>query len=161
AEDELSRLARSLNAMLDRLHDALRREREFTADASHELRTPLAILRAELESTLDRTEDPEIRASLTSALEECDRLRGLTEDLLLIARADATLIDSYSPTDLGDVTDLVLMRFGAMAEQRGISLTRRGDAVIKGDSRALDRALSNLVDNALRHASAGGCVEVT
>ncbi|NUR08783.1 MAG: HAMP domain-containing protein [Nocardioidaceae bacterium] len=160
-EDELSRLGVTLNAMLERLHDAVRRERDFTADASHELRTPLAILRAELEMTLQRTDDPESRASLTSALEECERLRGLTEDLLLIARAEGTRLDTRAPTDLGDLTDTVLFRFRALAEQKGVTLTRRGDAVIDADPRALERALSNLVDNAMRHTQPGGHIEVT
>lgn len=161
SEDELSRLARTLNGMLDRQHAAVRRERDFTADASHELRTPLTILRAELEATLERTDDSQNRASLVSAIEECDRLRALTEDLLLIARAEATQLDTRLPTDLGDVTDLVLTRFRPLAEQKGVSLTHRGVAVLDGDPRALERALSNLVDNALRHTPRGGHIEVT
>ena len=88
-EDELHRLAATLNAMLDRIEASLDRERVFVADASHELRTPLAILRAELElaGRPDRTVE-ELRAALASATEEVDRLSRLAEDLLVIARAD-------------------------------------------------------------------------
>jgi signal transduction histidine kinase len=160
-EDELSRLGRTLNEMLQRLEDSVQRERDFTADASHELRTPLAIMRAELELTLQRTDDGEARASMVSALEECDRLQGLAEDLLLIARAEAVELDDQTPLDLGDLTDTVLLRLRAVAEREHIVLTRTGDAVVRGDARALERALSNLVENALRHVGPGGRIDVS
>ena len=159
-QDELSRLGTTLNEMLQRVHDAVRREREFTADASHELRTPLAVLRAELEVALDRIDDAQARYSVASAVEECDRLRGLTEDLLLIARAESTRLDTHAPLDLGDVTDTVLERLAPVADRSGVTLTREGDAVINGDPRALARALSNLVENALRHVGHGGRIAV-
>jgi len=161
AQDELSRLGRTLNDMLQRLQDSVQRERDFTADASHELRTPLAIMRAELEMTLQRTDDREARASMVSALEECDRLQGLTEDLLLMARAEAIQLDPHTPLDLGDLTDTVLLRLRSLAESEDVVLTRAGDAVVHGDPRALERALSNLVENALHHVGRGGRVEVT
>ena len=126
--------------MLQRLQNAMQRERDFTADASHELRTPLAIMRAELEMTLQRTEDREARASMVSALEECDRLQGLTEDLLLIARAEASQLDPHTPIDLGDLTDSVLLRLRPLAESDDIVLIRVGEAVVNGDPRALERA---------------------
>jgi signal transduction histidine kinase len=160
-QDELSRLGRTLNQMLQRLEDSVQRERDFTADASHELRTPLAIMRAELELTLQRADDGEARASVVSALEECDRLQGLAEDLLLIARAESIELDSRTPLDLGDVTDTVLHRLGGLAEREHIVLSRSGEAVVHGDPRALERALSNLVENALRHVGPGGRVDVT
>ena len=139
----------------------MQRERDFTADASHELRTPLAIMRAELEMTLQRTEDREARDSMVSALEECDRLQGLTEDLMLIARAEAIQLDPHTPIDLGDLTDSVLLRLRPLAESEDVVLIRGGEAVVNGDSRALERALSNLVENALHHVGRGGRVEVT
>jgi signal transduction histidine kinase len=116
ARDELGRLAATLSSMLDRLERAVRRERDFTADASHEPRTPLAILRTELELTLNRTDDPAVRASLRSALEERQRLEGLTDDLLLIARAEADQHGGRVPVDLGDLSDRVLARFRTVAK---------------------------------------------
>ena len=160
SQDELGRLAATLNSMLDRLEQAVQRERDFTADASHELRTPLAILRAELELTLDRTPDHAVRASLRSALEECQRLEGLTDDLLLIARAEADQHGGRVPVDLGDLSDSVLARFQTVAAQRNVTLTRSGDAVASGDPRALERALSNLIDNALRSVTDHGHVDI-
>ena len=89
SRDEISRLATTLNEMLERLEAAFEHERRFVADASHELRTPLALLRTELEVALRRPRSAdELEATLRSAAEETERLSRLAEDLLLIARAD-------------------------------------------------------------------------
>ena len=89
SNDEIGRLGRTLNEMLDRLDAAFARERAFVSDASHELRTPLAILRTELELALRGERDrDELEAAVRSAAEETDRLSALAEDLLVIARAD-------------------------------------------------------------------------
>ena len=87
--DELARLAETLNAMLERLEEAIERERRFVDDASHELRTPLANLKAELDLALrrSRTAD-ELERALRSAAEETDRLARLADDLLVLARSD-------------------------------------------------------------------------
>ena len=89
ADDEIRRLGETLNAMLDRVERAIAHERAFVSDASHELRTPLTILKTELELALrhDHSAD-ELRAAIASAGEETDRLVGLAEDLLVMARAD-------------------------------------------------------------------------
>ena len=87
--DEISRLATTLNDMLERLHAAVEHERRFVADASHELRTPLALLQTELELALRRPRPrEELEQALRSAAEETQRLTRLANDLLLIARAD-------------------------------------------------------------------------
>src|SRR5882724_7643149 len=85
---ELARLATTLNSMLDRLQEAIERERQFVDTASHELRTPLATLRAEVELALvRRREAPELEASLRSAQEDINHLQRLAEDLLVLARS--------------------------------------------------------------------------
>ena len=89
ARDEISKLAETLNDMLQRLEAAFEHERRFVADASHELRTPLALLRTELELALRRPRShEELEEALRSAAEETERLTQLAEDLLLIARSD-------------------------------------------------------------------------
>ena len=89
ARDELSRLAETLNEMLDRLEAAFEHERRFVSDASHELRTPLALLRTELELALRRPRShDELEDTVRSAAEETERLIKLASDLLLIARSD-------------------------------------------------------------------------
>ena len=87
AHDEIRRLGETLNELLARLRGSIERERRFVADASHELRTPLAVLKTELEAAL-RSGDmgPDAHAAISSAIEECDRLAQLAEDLLVIAR---------------------------------------------------------------------------
>ena len=158
--DEVGRLARTLNGMLVRLDAAIGRERAFTADASHELRTPLAILRAEVELVRDKVDDPDVRSALDTALDEAARLSGLVDDLLLLARADAGDRDDHRPLDLHELVDVVLARFATLASRRDVQLTGTGTAVVHGSASGLERAVSNLVDNALRHTPDGGAVTV-
>ncbi len=159
--DEVGTLAATLNAMLDRLGTAIDRERPFTADASHELRTPLAILRGEVELARPHVaERPGQR--LDSALEEADRMRDLIDDLLVLARADADALDDHLEVDLGDLARQTALRFQTLADRDGVRVTATGAAVhVSGDPRGLERAVANLVDNAVRHTPPGGTVNVT
>jgi len=155
ADDEVSRLGTTLNAMLDRIEEGLARERRFVADASHELRTPLATLRAELELALRRSRTTrELENSIRSAATETDRLSRIADDLLILARAeDGTLRLRREPTDIVDVLETVRGRFDARGELEGRSV--RVDAeeapVVEVDRLRLEQALGNLVDNAFRH----------
>jgi signal transduction histidine kinase len=155
ADDEVSRLGRTLNEMLARLEDGLERERRFVADASHELRTPLATLRAELELALRRSRTTqEFENSIRSAAEETDRLSRIADDLLILARAEqGTLALRPEPTDLVDVVEKVRDRFGARAELEGRALNVEADEapVARVDRLRVEQALGNLVDNAFEH----------
>jgi len=119
--DEIARLGRTLNAMLDRIESSVERERAFVADASHELRTPLAMLKAELELALRRSRSrEELERSIRSAAEETDRLARIADDLLLLARAGQGILPLQTePTDLVDVLQTVIQRFSARAEAEG------------------------------------------
>ncbi len=163
AEDELRRLAVTLNAMLDRLDEGLQRQRRFVAEASHELRTPLALMLTEVELALSRPRSPEeLVGALRSTEEETRRLIALAEDLLLLAAADAGRlpIDPH-PVDLTTLARGVVDRFAptAEAESRALTLTGTDRVDVVGDANRLDQVLSNLVDNALRHGA--GDVEVS
>jgi heavy metal sensor kinase len=155
ADDEVSRLGRTLNEMLARLEDGLERERRFVADASHELRTPLATLRAELELALRRSRTTrEFESSIRSAAAETDRLSRIADDLLILARAEqGTLALRPEPTDLVDLLEKVRDRFGARAELEGRSLMVDADEapVARLDRLRIEQALGNLVDNAFEH----------
>jgi two-component system, OmpR family, sensor kinase len=154
ADDEVARLGKTLNAMLDRIEDGVARERRFVADASHELRTPLATLRAELELALRRSRTTqELEASVRSAAAETDRLSRIADDLLLLARADrGALRIKREPTDLVDLLEAVRDRFDARAELEGRSVTVDAEeTVAQVDRLRLEQALGNLVDNAFRH----------
>jgi heavy metal sensor kinase len=153
--DEVERLGKTLNAMLARLEVALERERDFVADAGHELRTPLALLRTELELALRHGESTEeLRDALRASMEEVDRLAQLADDLLLIASSDRGKLElRVEPLEAAELFDSVVNRFRWRAEETGRSLDHETQPGlrIRGDRVRLEQALSNLVDNALRH----------
>jgi two-component system, OmpR family, sensor kinase len=155
ARDEVSRLGETLNQMLTRIQGGLERERRFAADASHELRTPLALLKTELELALQRDRSPaELEATIRSAAESTERLTRLAEDLLLLARAEQGHVPlKEERTDVVDVLQTVVRRFAprADAERRVLSLDEGDPLVLTADPLRLEQALSNMVDNALRH----------
>lgn len=162
--DEIDRLAETLNAMLVRLEGAFEHLRRFTADAAHELRTPLTILKGEIEVAL-RTERSasEYRHILASSLEEVERLIRLAEDLLLLARFSAEVVDRGKRVDLEAL--LVDVLDGGVRLAQGTGVTVRLDRVtpvaIPGDGSALRRALLNLVENAVKYTPAGGKVDLS
>lgn len=160
ADDELRRLALTLNATLERLDDGLQRERRFVVEASHDLRTPLALMLTEVELALARPRPPEdLNRALHSVLDEIRRLVDLTEDLLGRAGSgDGGLRIESRPVDLVGLTVRVVERFRAAAGDRVIELIAPQPVKIKGDATQLDRALSNILDNALRHGA--GDIEV-
>jgi signal transduction histidine kinase len=156
ARDEIARLGATLNEMLSRLETALARERSFVADASHELRTPLALLKAELEVALRQPRSAaELEAALRSAAHEADRLTRLAEDLLVLARADqGRLPVRPERTQAADLLRTVNDRFATRAAEAGREIAVAvGDVELSADRLRLEQALSNLVDNALRHGA--------
>jgi two-component system, OmpR family, sensor kinase len=156
SRDEISRLAETLNEMLDRLHASLAHERRFVADASHELRTPLALLKTELELALRRPRSSEeLEDALRSAAEETDRLTRLAEDLLLIARGDrAALPLRCERVQLGILLQRVAARFAREVDERRVTLlVDLTDISVDADPERLEQAIGNLVANALTHAS--------
>jgi len=157
ARDEIFRLGETLNEMLDRLAGALERERAFVADASHELRTPLARLKAELELARRRPRTTEeLERAVRSAAEETDRLVGLAEDLLLVARADqGALVVRPASVRLADLFSRVAERFSEEAEAAGrrVETTAPPGLEVVADPDRIGQALDNLVDNGLRHGA--------
>jgi heavy metal sensor kinase len=161
--DEIERLGGTLNEMLERLEDALQRERDFVADAGHELRTPLALLRTELELALRYGGSvEELREAVRRASEEADRLAQLAEDLLLIARSERGRLRLQLETlDVSKLLAAVATRFSWRAEEAGRRLTVDAPAglTVEADRLRLEQALGNLTDNALRHGN--GAVKLT
>ena len=151
---ELAELARRLNDMLSRIEAAADHERAFLDDASHELRTPIAIARGELELALPLVaDDAPSRAAIESALDEVQRLENLATNLVVLARMRAAGPPADTPLDLRQVCDGAVedVRRGADLGTPEISVD--GHAQTRGDASALRRAVGNLVDNAVRHAS--------
>ena len=159
---ELAELAHTFNAMLGRLDDSFQRLSAFSADIAHELRTPLSNLLTHTQVTLTRPRPLEdYREALHSNLEELQWMAQLVNDMLYLAKADhGLLIPKREPLELGDEADLLLEFFAPFAEETQISLTREGNARFTGDRSMLRRALSNLLDNALRFTPANGEVRV-
>lgn len=155
---ELAELAQAFNAMLARLEDAFARLSAFSGDIAHELRTPLSNLLTQTQVILSRPRALEdYREALHSNLEELQRLAQMVADMLLLAKADhGLLLPSREPLELGAEIDALLDYFAALAEDAGVRLERRGAARLAADRGMLRRALSNLLDNALRFTPAGG-----
>lgn len=159
-DDEIARLARTMNAMLDRVEDAVARQQRFVADASHELRTPLARMRAEVEVDLRHPDGADPAATHRSVLEELTALQQLVEDLLVLARADAGVrADGWTTVGLG----ALVREEVANAATDGIAVDVHGaaEAPVSGDAEQLRRVVRNLAQNALRYARTRVTIEVT
>ncbi|MFB7619208.1 sensor histidine kinase [Kitasatospora sp. NPDC056181] len=151
--DEIARLAATMNAMLDRLEASGHRQRQFIADASHELRSPLAVLRTQLE-VAHAHPDEAVRAELVhGALLDTDRLQALAGDLLLLARLDAATVAADRPRQRVDLTALVADTvLGRPAGPHRRTTDLAPDVRVDGIPLWLGRLLTNLLDNADRHA---------
>jgi signal transduction histidine kinase len=157
--DEISRLGQAFAAMTAALDESVGAQQRLVADASHELRTPLTSLITNLELIAERPDDPSAPALAAAALAEAGELRGLVSDLVELAR------DGQAPPHLEDVRlDLVAERVAARAAGRAPGLRYELDcrpALVRGDPDALERAVGNLVDNALKWSPPGGRVRVS
>ncbi len=162
-DDEIARLARTLNAMLDRLHRSFEAERRFLDNASHELRTPLAALKAELDLALARPRTAaEARAALASASEEADRVARLADDLLLLSRAQQGRLPIHrTETSLAGLVRSSVTRWAARAAASGVGLVAdAADTPVMVDEMRVRQAIDNLISNAVRYSPAGGGVSV-
>ena len=157
---ELGDLAVSFNEMLRRVDDSFRRLSNFNADIAHELRTPITNLMTQTQVLLSRARTvDEYREILYSNMEEYERMAQMVGDMLFLAQQD----NGASPRELADV-DLAAEARGLIdyyegwAEERGVGLVLEGTAHTVGDRLLLQRALGNLLSNAIRHTPAGGMV---
>ncbi|TDE55645.1 HAMP domain-containing protein [Nonomuraea mesophila] len=145
SKDEIAALATTVNATLDRLETAVGTHKRFVADAAHELRSPIATLRARLELAE--------RSELTQeALADVERLQSLAADLLMLAKLDAGEPPRTVELDLGQVAAEESLRVRRRPDVR-VELDVEPDVVMKGSRAHLDRLVTNLVDNAVRHAA--------
>jgi heavy metal sensor kinase len=163
--DELVRLARVINDLLDRLETSFEQQRRFMADASHELRTPTAIVRTEADVTLARPTrtGEEYRASIGIMQDAALRLTRIVDDLFLLARADAGhLVVQQNAVYLEDVVDGAARSVRHLADARGVrvQLGTLVEAPLRGDADLLGRIVLNLLDNAIKHAPSGGTVTI-
>ncbi|GLX01713.1 ATP-binding protein [Microtetraspora sp. NBRC 16547] len=146
ARDEVHSLATTLNDMLARLEAAGARQRALISDASHELRSPLASIRLQLEVALSHPEGQDWRETAEGVLEDTMRLSRLAEDLLALARLDEGRTAGREPVDLAELA-------GRTVERHGVTGDLTPGVTVYGDALDLGRVLTNLVANAVRHAT--------
>ena len=161
--DELDRLARTINRLLDQVADHVDRQQQFVADAAHELRGPLAAMRSLMEVAISHERSPaEYRHTLEDLLEEMRHLSSLANALLTLAETgDTDPAAGREEVDLAAVVRQTTAMFAGVAEERDIGITVEAAAVrLPGSAAQLRQVLGNLLDNAIRFTPAGGGVKV-
>lgn len=152
-DDEVGRLAVTMNQMLERIESGVERQRRFVADASHELQTPLAALRADLEVALAHPSDAEWQTTGRDVLAASARMERLVRDLLYLARADSGApAVSMRPVGLDDIVAEEVTRLRQHARIT-VDTSRVSAATVLGRPDDLGRAVRNLLDNAARYAA--------
>jgi len=160
---ELQPLATTFDAMLARLEDSFKRLSQFSADLAHELRTPVANIMGEAQVALTRERTPsEYREVIESTIAECERLSGIVDNLLFVARVDAAresierkLIDARA------AVEKIATFYQTLAEDRNVAIHCSGEGEIYVDPALFERALGNLMDNALRFTPEGGTIQIS
>jgi signal transduction histidine kinase len=166
-DDELRRLSRTVDDLLDRLETAFESQRRFVAQASHELRTPLAVQRAAVQIGLHDDVGPDdVRAVRDELLEQNRRTEHLVESLLVLAEADRGLDGTTQVVHVDDVTAEVVAGAARDAADAGVALTheartRPPGLVVDAEPTLLRQLLGNLVGNAVEYNEPGGFVRVT
>lgn len=157
ADDEIAELARTFDAMLDRIGSAFEAQKRFVANASHELRTPLAVMRTEIDVTLadDEADVAEYRRMATVVRDASERANGLVDALLVLARSEAQSgrrLGRKVPTDLADGLRSAMSAIRREADRLGLDVTTDlAPAPVVGDPGLLERLAGNLVENAVRY----------
>jgi signal transduction histidine kinase len=170
ADDEVGELAHTLEQMLRSLdaarterEAAMKKQREFVADASHELRTPLTSVLANLEllqASLQGSSGEDDRAMVDSALRSSRRMSRLVGDLLLLARADAGRIGKHRPCDLAEIAGNAAVEMSPVLGERELEIDNERALPVDGNPDELHRMVLNLLDNAARHTPPGARIEL-
>jgi two-component system heavy metal sensor histidine kinase CusS len=159
---ELRPLAASFDDMLGRLEDSFTRLSQFSADLAHELRTPIGNMLGEAQVALSRERKPdEYRTVIESSATECERLSGIIDNLLFLARADAAEQQvTRSSFNTRAAVEKIVSFYQTLAEDRHIEISCDGDTEIFADPILFNRAVGNLIDNALRFTPENGKIRI-
>jgi two-component system sensor histidine kinase QseC len=163
---ELQPMAQALNTLFERIGRMVELERRFTADAAHELRTPIAAIRAQAQVALGACEDVAQRThALQSTLAGCDRASRLVDQLLTLARLEASTAAAWVDVDVAQVARCVVAQLApsALARQQRLELRALAPVLQPGDDALMGVLIRNIVDNALRYSPPGAeiCIEVS
>ena len=159
---ELQPLAIAFDDMLKRLDDSFTRLSQFSADLAHELRTPIANMLGEAQVVLTRDRTPaEYRETIESTIGECDRLSGIVDNLLFVARVDAAREPiARKQFDARAAVEKIAAFYQTIAEDHHVAITCSGGGQIYADPALFERAVGNLVDNALRFTPENGSIQI-
>jgi heavy metal sensor kinase len=164
-EDELGRLASTLNGMMERLEVAFNRQRQFAADASHELRTPLSVIQAEATLALGKERTAvDYKKSLEIISQEVDFMSTVIGNLLLIARNEGGKeLLKLEKVDVRQILNDLSLKIDSLARQKGLQFSWHldDDLPVRGDVTKLTRLFTNILDNAVRYTPQGGSILVT
>ncbi len=157
---ELASLAAAFDAMLDRLATSFERLSDSSANLAHEIRTPINNLRGEAEVALSRSRSPEeYRRVIESSLEEYERLSRMIDNILFLARAEQRI--EAVPLDVAAELERLRDFYGTLAEEKGITISCAGEGRLTVDPQLFQRAVGNLLSNAIRYSPPGGALTVT
>jgi two-component system, OmpR family, heavy metal sensor histidine kinase CusS len=159
---ELQPLAVAFDEMLKRLDDSFTRLSQFSADLAHELRTPIANMLGEAQVALSRDRSSaEYRETIESTIGECERLSGIVDNLLFVARADAAREPvARKRFDARAAVEKIAAFYQTIAEDHHIAINCKGEGQISADPALFERAVGNLVDNALRFTPENGSIQI-
>src|SRR6266481_2897367 len=159
---ELQPLTIAFDEMLKRLDDSFTRLSQFSADLAHELRTPIANMLGEAQVALSRDRSSaEYRETIESTIGECERLSGIVDNLLFVARADAASEPvARKRFDARAAVDKIAAFYETIAEDRHVAISCKGQGQISADPALFERAVGNLVDNALRFTPHNGSIQI-
>ncbi|UPQ78981.1 ATP-binding protein [Flavobacterium azooxidireducens] len=164
-KDELFVLSKTINDLLDRIENAVEREKQFTSDASHELRTPLAIIKGTLEVLVRKPRNQsEYEEKINYSIKEVDRLNQLVDELLLLARFENQKQNTKKePVFLNALILDVLARFSQKINDKNIKIENSfaDDYTIDSDNYLVSIIISNLVSNAIKYSNSNGKISIT
>jgi signal transduction histidine kinase len=166
-EDEIGRLVKTLNSLLDRLENSFYRQKQFNADVSHELKTPISVIKAQIEEAIDSEKKltSDQKNILLTIKKQIDQMNQLVSQMLLLAKVDGKNIKpDKEEFDLNVVVDAVIEEMNNLASEKNISIKkeiREGQEFrMKADLSLITQLLLNLIDNALKYSKNSGKIKI-